>query len=65
MKKVLTSILIILLMFNFICCNVVYADPPAPKKEEIGDTALQGVYMNETDNTLDEQVAASTERRYQ
>lgn len=52
MKKFLTSILIILLMFNFIFCNcIVYAVPPSGEGGEIEQTQTQKSYTDPVDES--------------
>lgn len=61
MKKFLTSILVILLMFNFIFCNyLVYAVTPPPGGGEEETSQLEKAYTEETDATP-EDAAASEE----
>lgn len=60
MKKVLTSILIILLMFNFIFYNNVYAVKTSPTGGEREGSRLQDSFASENatmDNTLSEKAA--------
>lgn len=64
MKKVLTSILIILLMFNFIFCNNVYAVKTSPTGGEREGSRLQDSFASENaamDNSLSEKAAAMGE----
>ncbi len=59
MKKVLTSILVILLMFNFIFCKyTVYGQPPPEGGGEDEMSQLQDSYMQGTDATP-EDIAAN------
>lgn len=65
MKKFLTSIVIILLMFNFIFYNTIYAvTEPPEKREELSESRLHNSFTQETDNTLDQQMAATGDRRH-
>lgn len=61
MKKILTSMLIMLLMFNFIFCSNIYADqtePPTTQTEK-KETALQNNFMGATDNSATDGTAAA------
>ncbi len=63
MKKVLTSILVILLMFNFIFCNyIVYAVTPTPGGGEEEMSQLEKAYVEPTDENIHNgELAADTE----
>lgn len=61
MKKILTSMLVMLLMFNFIFCSNIYADqtePPTTQTEK-KETALQNNFMGATDNSATDGTAAA------